>query len=68
MFGLFKRKSLEEDPAALPESNSFAKELLRGGGKGSHHGIPGDVACVAYDHNSGSLAVGTTRGHIKVKA
>ena len=48
------------------ESTPFAKALLNGQAPGSHHGMPGDVTVVAYEASTGALAVGTSRGALKV--
>lgn len=65
--GLFDSfKSSKPKAGDKPATTPLAKDLLRGGGLGSHHGVPSDVTCVAHEANSGALAVGTTRGFVKV--
>jgi len=53
-------------PAGPPPCTPFARDVLRGGGPGAHHGIPQDATCIVHDASSGCLAVGTSRGLIKV--
>ena len=50
----------------LPHSTPFARDVLKGGGDGSHHGVPSDITVATYEATSGIFAIGTSRGAIKV--
>ena len=53
-------------PSGPPLCTPFARDVLRGGGPGAHHGIPQDATCIVHDASSGCVAAGTSRGLIKV--